>query len=86
MRRARAPGGHERPLLGEREPDVAQEQEDADQGDRRLGVAPLPRTPGRRGQQAEPLPVAQGRGGHPGAARQLPDGQHSLGHLDFKRT
>jgi len=49
--------------------------------DRRLGVAPLPRDPD--GQQAELLPGAHGRGGDAGAARQLPDGQQSLGHRDF---
>src|SRR6266540_2287566 len=69
--------GHERLLLGEREPDVAQEQDNADEPDCRFGVAPLSRHPGGRREQAEFLVVAQGRGGNAGAARQLADGQQS---------
>src|SRR5262249_34767389 len=61
-------GGPESFLVGEGEPDVAQQQDDTYEPGCRVGVAALPCDPGGRWEQAEFLPVAQGRGGHPGAA------------------
>jgi hypothetical protein len=78
--------GEEGLLLGEREPGVAQEQDDPDEPNGRCGVAALPGDPLGRRQQAEFLVVAQGRAGNPGAAGQFTNGQQSIAHLDFKGT
>jgi hypothetical protein len=64
----------------------AQEKDDPDEPDRRFGIAALPCDPGGRWEQAELLVVTQGRGGNPGLAGQLTDGQQPIRHLDFKRT
>ena len=49
--------GQERLLLGECEPGVPQEQDDAHQRNRSFGVAPLPPDPLGCGKQAKLLPV-----------------------------
>jgi len=72
-------GGQEGLLLGEGEPRVAVEQDRADNPGGRLGVAALPRDPGRRREEAEFLVVAQGRGGDARAAGQFADGEQAAG-------
>ncbi|MBV9381816.1 MAG: hypothetical protein JO242_14240 [Streptosporangiaceae bacterium] len=79
-------GGHEGLLLGEGEPRVAVEQDGGDEPGRRFGVAALPGDPGRRGEQAEFLVVAQGRGADARTPGQFADGQQAAGRVDFRRT
>lgn len=71
-------------LLGEGEPRVAVKQDGGDEPVRRFGVAALPGDPGRRGEQAEFLVVAQGRGGDAGAAGQFADGEQAALCVDFR--
>lgn len=84
--RSNCRGGDEGFLLGEGEPGVAQEQNDADEADCRFGIAALPGDPGGWGKEAKLLVVAQGRRRNPNAAGQLANCQQSMGHLDFKGT
>jgi hypothetical protein len=77
-------GGQEGLLLGEGEPRVAVEQDGGHEPGCRLGVAALAGDPGGRGEQAEFLVVAQGRGGDAGPAGQLADGEQAGGRVDFR--
>ena len=79
-------GGQEGLLLGEGEPRVAVEQDGGDEPVCRFGVAALPGDPGRRGEQAEFLVVAQGRGGDARAAGQFTDGEQAARLVDFRCT
>jgi hypothetical protein len=78
--------GQESLLLGEGEPRVAVEQDRADNPARRLRVAALAGDPGRRGEQAELLVVAQRRGGNACPAGQFADGEQVASRFDFRCT
>src|SRR5690348_5505010 len=74
---------HEGLLLGEGESRVAVEQDGADEPGRRFGIAALSRDPGRRGEQAEFLVVAHGRGADSRAAGQFADGEQAAWRVEI---
>lgn len=67
--------------LGQREPDLAKEQDHSDSGDGLGAVAALPGGPPPGPYEAELVVVAQRRGRDPGAGGDLGDGEQFLRHL-----